>query len=444
MALAVSGLTIVILSLLLSLSSLYLQRKIRVYLISIFSVLILYMSSNLLGQAMTGHANLVLESRVLIFVESVSSSVAMLLLHGLLMTVTEINPVSSGNGFGTGSIPRVEKNFRDRLSYLLAGIAWLIYIGLLIYTQFSTSIYYFDPAGFYHRGPLYPLLLVPPVLIMLNNLATMFLRRENLTRRERNAFLIYFLAPMVTMLIQMMFYGIFVIVLGTAIASIVLYVNIQRDQMDIFLQQENEKSRLEMDILLAQIQPHFIYNSLGVIGTICETDARKAAEAIRDFTHFLGHNMDSLSTSDMIEFDREMDHVRCYVNLQKLRFGDALQVETDLQCRNFSLPTLTLQPLVENAITYGVRKNTGGVGTVRIRTVELEDRVEVIVSDNGPGFVKDTLPGDGRLAHIGLTNVRDRLQRVCGAELRIVSQPGAGTTATMILPKTVLFNQTRK
>ena len=107
----------------------------------------------------------------------------------------------------------------------------------------------------------------------------------------------------------------------------------------------------------------------------------------------------------------------------------------DLESTDFRLPTLTLQPLVENAVTYGVRKSETGRGTVTIRSREYPDRWEVSVTDDGPGFVPDSLPGDSERSHVGLRNVRERLKHTCGGELRIDSVLGEGTTATIILPK---------
>ncbi|MBQ1677930.1 MAG: hypothetical protein II062_00160 [Oscillospiraceae bacterium] len=126
---------------------------------------------------------------------------------------------------------------------------------------------------------------------------------------------------------------------------------------------------------------------------------------------------------------------RYLLALQKLRFGDDLNVVYELECESFSLPTLTLQPLVENAISHGIRRTESGRGTVAIRTRELEDRWELSVADDGAGFD----PGQaasGAGSHVALSNVRSRLARVCGGSLLIESSPGKGTTATIRIPRT--------
>lgn len=111
-----------------------------------------------------------------------------------------------------------------------------------------------------------------------------------------------------------------------------------------------------------------------------------------------------------------------------------LAVRYDIACADFSMPALTLEPLVENAIRHGGRKNAGGRGTVVIATRETPECFEVSVTDDGPGFDPAALPEDER-GRVGLRNVRERLAQVCGGTLEIESAPGRGTTATIILPK---------
>ena len=219
------------------------------------------------------------------------------------------------------------------------------------------------------------------------------------------------------------------LVCGSVFYYIWLHLRFERDHERELLDGQN------MQIMLSQIQPHFLYNSLGAIRDTYRGDARRGEQAITDFAEYLRHNMDSLTQEEPIPFAEELAHVRCYLGLQKLRFGDDLNVVYDLACTEFSLPTLTLQPLVENAVTYGVRKSETGRGTVTIRSRACPDRFEVSVTDDGPGFVPDSLPGDSERSHVGLRNVRERVKHACGGELRIDSAPGEGATVTIILPR---------
>lgn len=214
----------------------------------------------------------------------------------------------------------------------------------------------------------------------------------------------------------------------------IMLISLISEQSAILMRQERDNEQLKVDLMLSQIQPHFLFNVLYVIQEICLIDSEKASTAIGDFSRYLRHNMDSISINTPIPFMEELAHVKHYVFLQRLRFGDSLQIEYDLQCTDFSMPTLTLQPLVENAIRYGVRKSEDGKGTVTIRTREYPDYYKIHVIDDGPGFVVNTLPDDG-MSHLGIKNVNDRLRRVCGGELIIDSRLGKGTDAVIIIPK---------
>ena len=269
---------------------------------------------------------------------------------------------------------------------------------------------------------------------MLLNLFVLWHRRKRFSHKQRVAFAIYILAPLFTMLVQMLFYGLYVIVLGTSAAALFMFMYIQRDQAERYAKREAENAQLRVDIMLSQIQPHFMYNTLGAIGHLCKNDP-EAKAAVNQFSRYLRHNMDSLTQSEPIPFTTELEHTKAYLELEQLRFPEELKVEYDLQCTEFLLPTLTLQPLAENAVRHGVRKSESGAGTVKISTRETPDHYEITVTDDGAGFdVHGAAPDDGQ-SQIGLSNVRERLRRISGGELRIESAPGQGCRTTILLPK---------
>ena len=187
--------------------------------------------------------------------------------------------------------------------------------------------------------------------------------------------------------------------------------------------------------MLSQIQPHFLYNSLTVIRELCHSDPAQAETATVLFSRYLQGNMESLNAEGLVAFEQELKHTEGYLELEKLRFEDKLTVRWDIQSAVFQIPTLTLQPIVENAVRHGVRGNPDGVGSVTVAAREYPDRYEITVADNGPGFDPEAPPAEERGAHIGIQNVRERLARLCGGSLIITSAPGEGTTATILLPK---------
>lgn len=197
------------------------------------------------------------------------------------------------------------------------------------------------------------------------------------------------------------------------------------------LEQELEESRF--DVALSQIQPHFLYNALGSIYHLCGKDPERAQKAVSDFSDYLRVNLGSIRRKAPVPFDTELRHVETYLELEKMSAGEELSYRFDIRTSAFSLPVLSLQPLVENAVKHGVLRRSGG-GTVVVATREYDDRYEVTVSDDGVGFAPECAPaGDG--IHIGIRNVRQRLDIMCGGTLTVNSEPDRGTTAVITLPK---------
>ena len=191
---------------------------------------------------------------------------------------------------------------------------------------------------------------------------------------------------------------------------------------------EKELYEAKVNVMVSQIQPHFMYNSLTSIAMMCQIDPDTAQEATVTFAKYLRGNMDLLRQSSPVAFEQELEHLKKYLYIEKLRFGDMLSIEYDITVTVFRLA------LVENAVKHGVGMAEDG-GTVKISTRETDSAFEVIVSDDGVGFdVSAPLKDDGR-THVGMDNTKRRIKEMCGGEIKIESTLGKGTTATVILPK---------
>ncbi|MGN1417409.1 MAG: sensor histidine kinase [Oscillospiraceae bacterium] len=183
--------------------------------------------------------------------------------------------------------------------------------------------------------------------------------------------------------------------------------------------------------MISQIQPHFIYNTLGSICQLCLEQPEKAAELTQDFSLYLRGNFSELENNRPILLSKELEHVKHYVNIEQVRFPD-ITVDIDVRSDDFFLPALSVQPLVENAIKHGLMGLESG-GSVSICAYETDTEYCVKVSDNGVGFDTTSQP-DGK-QHIGINNIRERLSAMCGGRLNIDSTPGNGTTAVIYIPK---------
>ena len=413
-----TGLIISILGMVQVLRNRILEKQSRRYFLALFCTLIAYAVSDLISWMTYGipGGSWLLTSKVCLFLESVFSCSLIPLLSSFLL-------YSSGG-----------RDRRRTWILQIIRILFAVYLILLVYTQFSTAIYYYDEQNIYHRGPWYSVLLVLPALMSVLNLWLLWTVRARLPRPQIIMFASCFLIPALSMVIQMLFYGISVIVLGSSVGAFVMLTYVMNSQTEQYFRQQAENSKLKTEILLSQIQPHFLFNTLGTISHLC-ADAPEAKKAIVLFSRYLRGNIEVLSDEMLIPFEKETEHAGVYLELEKLRFGDSLQVSWDLACTDFLIPSLTLQPLVENAVRYGVRGNPDGCGTVRIRSRDCGDHYEISVLDDGPGFLPEKPREPDDRFHIGIENVRERLRLICGGELQIASGPGRGTQITIILPK---------
>lgn len=310
----------------------------------------------------------------------------------------------------------------------------IICLIFLIWAQTIGRLVTINDYGMYYQGEFYYYIYIMIAIFLAFDIQVLFFHREQLSDRERISFGIFLTAPLLAILLKPLYNRVHLATLFTSISLMLMVIMTVSESSLEYKRQEALKKQLEIDLLLSQIQPHFLFNVLYVIQELCNIDPKVASGAIEEFSQYLRHNMDSIAIRTPIQFPEELDHVRHYVSLQQLRFGDALNVQYDLECMDFRMPTLTLQPIVENAVRYGVRMAPKGRGSVLIKTRENPDSYEIDVIDDGPGFDKNKIPNDG-LSHTGLTNVRERLRLISRGELIVNSVPGNGTAVKMIIPK---------
>lgn len=304
---------------------------------------------------------------------------------------------------------------------------------LVIASQFFHFYYYIDAANLYHRNFLHPLSMILPMLGMLIDFTILIQYRKKISGALFAGMVSYMLLPVVALLIQIFYYGISLVNIAISISMIFLFVIAMNEQNQNLARKEKEAADLRISIMLSQIAPHFIYNTLTSIQQMCEINPALAEETVGEFAEYLRGNLDSLSLQKPVPFERELNHVKAYLAIEKKRFGDRVNTAFDIQDEEFLIPSLTLQPLVENAVKHGLCRKVGG-GTVRISTSRRQDMVFVTIEDDGVGFDQSREQDDGRV-HVGLENVRARLQDMCGASMETVSKPGEGTRVVIKLPQ---------
>ena len=194
-----------------------------------------------------------------------------------------------------------------------------------------------------------------------------------------------------------------------------------------------EQQRIQ--IMVSQIQPHFLYNTLSTIQALCHSDPERAADTVEKFGTYLRQNIDSLNETDLIPFDKELEHTKVYVDIEQIRFP-FIRVVYDIdevKDTDFELPALTIQPMVENAIRHGVRSKRDG--RIVIGAHKEEGFFKITVQDNGIGFDINEHSGQSG-SHIGILNVKRRIEDQCKGTFAIESTPGEGTLVTMRIPET--------
>ena len=318
---------------------------------------------------------------------------------------------------------------KTMLAWILDGINAVIYLTAL----FSPVTFRIAENNVFHRGPMgYTCHLVTAILLayLIHQTIRMYgrIRRWDAAIPVFNSLLILAGVALDTLSIDDRPVSCLnvAIAISCALFYIWLHLRFVREHEEDLMAQQRIK------LMLSQMKPHFLYNSLGAIEELCESDPRAAKEATAKFARYLRGSMDSLEQEGRIPFEKELAHTRLYLDLEQIRFEDALRVEYDVDCTDFMIPPLTLEPIAENAVRHGVRGRADGRGTVRLTTREYPDRWEIGVEDNGPGFDPRDIPEDG--SHVGLRNVRERLRAICGGTLEIEVNE-VGTLVRIVLPR---------
>lgn len=260
---------------------------------------------------------------------------------------------------------------------------------------------------------------------------TVFNKKVALT--EKIAFSLYCALPFVAIILQNAFpgYALAYLSIIVSIEILFLFVNVKKN---ITLAQEAKRTKeVEVKMMMSQIQPHFIYNTLASISTLIKIDPDKAQEGLDAFTEYLRANLSSLTDTGLISFGNELKHIETYLSLEKMRFDDRLSVKYDINTSDFLVPPLSIQPIVENAVKHGILKKIEG-GEISIKTTEDNNAYIVEISDNGVGFDINNLNKDDN-NHIGLNNVKYRVQSMCRGDVIIKSEINKGTVVTVLFYK---------
>jgi len=328
-----------------------------------------------------------------------------------------------------------EFSFKKNMYLMIPGALGILILCFNIPFHF---IFFIDEKNVFHRGPLFFVLFtIPFFYAFLAFIFSLIMTLNKKEGKEKNLFITsMMILPIIGGIIQLKSFGLPLIWPGMTFSLLTLYVKLQshkeEKERQALQKMKYDLMQKDVSIMLSQIQPHFLYNALTTIKGLVMINSDQTCDAIDDFAFFLRGNMDSLASPGLIPFEKELQHTRQYLNLEKMRFGSRLNIVYKIEITSFNLPALSLQPIVENAVRYGITKKNDG-GTVTISSMQKNGDIILSVVDDGTGFDLEEKKRDGR-THIGIQNVRDRIRQQCHGDLVITSVVGKGTAAVIIIP----------
>ncbi|WP_051197207.1 sensor histidine kinase [Butyrivibrio sp. XBB1001] len=340
----------------------------------------------------------------------------------------------------------VDEEKRSKKVIIIVSVIAVCAVLFLAFSQISGFVYTINPeTNEYKRGLGF---VIWTVLVLLEaNVVFVytFLKKENMDKKRFGAIVSFIVIPIIATAIQLFVYGISLSNIAIILVALVMFAQALEDNAKMIVEQrerisnqEKQLQDLRTRIAISQIKPHFLYNALNSIYVLCDKDTDKAKEMVNSLSEYLRANIASIDADKPIPFEKELEHTKVYLEIEKARFKDRFNVAYDIQVTDFEIPALTVQPLVENAVKHGLcKRNYGAPGTVTIATVEDNGVVKVIISDNGTGFDLDEYNSRVRTEgeHIGLMNVKKRLEIMENARMEISSNIGQGTTVEITIPR---------
>ncbi len=327
------------------------------------------------------------------------------------------------------------------VNYIYAVPLFAEFIIIAFLNPFNGAIFTINENCILLRGPFYYWNILSCYVYVISSACLILLtvlRARNRAARKKNEMLLFIMvAPIITSCVQVAAKDITLLWPSVALSLFLLYEIEAQHYLEFKAtkeaEMEAELTKNRIAIMMSQIQPHFLYNTLTTIKALIAQNPEQAQTVITEFSAYLRTNMDSLDLTTPVDFSKELEHTRTYTAIEQFRFPD-LTVEYDIRDQNFRLPSLSVQPMVENAIKHGLRQRTEPGGKVIIRTFMRDNNHIVQIIDNGSGFGEREL-SDNTRSHIGLNNTRRRIEEMMHGKFVLESTPNVGTTITFIIPE---------
>lgn len=325
-----------------------------------------------------------------------------------------------------------EKPKRGRIRILIAKIASGVAIFINILNIITPIIYDFDESNKYYRLNGWYVNSVALIIAIIMLTSVVISLRDEIYETVAFMLLLEILMPLIASVVQVFIYGLSILNIALGFTQIFLFIVLYYDQIKHIKESDNKLEEYNAKLMLTQVQPHFMLNTLTTVQYLCKTDSEAAYNTIADLGVYLRNNMEFATSTKPISFEKELSHIEKYVSIEKQRFGDRINVVYDIKEKDFEIPALSVQPLVENAIKHGISKKRKG-GTVEISSWRGASDIHILIKDDGKGFDMSQPYSTDRV-HMGVSLVESRLKRVCAGTLNISSVVDKGTISEIIIP----------
>lgn len=305
---------------------------------------------------------------------------------------------------------------------------------------FSTALFgsklafYINSEGGWQSGPLRMIIYISQMfyVLLLLVFSVIYFKRNNI---NKSLIVLTIVAQSLTVAVLEytdILSGYTNAVTALCILEYYIYLGIiyQQKMSETIAEKELRITKDSLKMLRSQIQPHFIFNSLSLIRSLAKRDSVRAVQCIDSFSDYLKAHIGAMQTEEMIMFEKELDHVKAYLSLVQADYTRKVGVEYDLKIKDFNIPPLSLEPIVENAVKYGIGRK-GGI--IKIASYEDEKNIYVCISDNGTAK-NDLTPQATERLGIGIDNTRKRLEMLCDGKLDTVFTDNGGLV-TITIPK---------
>lgn len=309
---------------------------------------------------------------------------------------------------------------------------------LFFITYFSGLCLFKDSNNKYIKGDFFYTLKAFAPSVLLIDLFIALKNRKKLPKLEIYGWFLYIVLPILSIPLSILISPVY-FYLSIFLSIFISYIFINILEHQLLIEEDNQNIRdnmyltkIQTQIMMSQIQPHFLFNSLASISALCSIDPKLAEQTTNKFSEYLRMNLNSIRNPGNVPFEKELEHIKAYIWLEKIRFDNRLNVDYNILETDFLVPQISIQPLVENAVKHGICAKPEG-GVVKISSVKNDNEYLIIIEDNGVGFNTKILDNPEKNVS-GIINCRNRIATLNGGYFDIESEIGKGTIVTVHIP----------